>query len=154
MKTISHLILLLVIALQSCSEQASTTQAITGHIDNNSEYRGGANPPDFLLAQLAVYHPSANQTFYVRDANNYLPFSTVITTFVTDANGDYTLNLPQGNYAVIGQDKYDFEQNPQATPGCDYLAQPDFTLNVVSGQGVYSSQFTLKRNNCTLALPN
>lgn len=138
----------------SCSSSSSSKQVITGHIENNSEYRGGANPPDFLLEQLAVYKPSSNQTFYVRNATNYQPFAPLITTFSTDVNGDFSINLPEGSYAVICQDKYDFEQNTQATIDCNYLAEPDFTITVTNDQPNYNLQYTNKRNNCTEALPN
>lgn len=138
----------------SCSSTSNSNQVITGHIENNSEYRGGANPPDFLLEELAVYKPSSNQTFYVRNATNYQPFAPIITSFSTDGNGDFAIDLPEGNYAVICQDKYDFEQNPQATANCEYLIQPDFVLNIVASQQNYSCQYTNTRNNCTTHLPN
>jgi hypothetical protein len=137
-----------------CSSSTSTHTTINGHIENNAEYRGGANPPDFILEELAIYKPSANQTFYVRDAANYQPFTPISGSFSTDVNGDFSINLPEGNYAVICQDKYDFEQNPQATIECNYLAEPDFTLSITNGQQNYNLQYTNKRNNCTEALPN
>lgn len=148
------LFIILIIFTISCSSSSSSKQVIIGHIENNSEYRGGANPPDFLLEELAVYKPSANQTFFVRNAANYQPFIPIITSFSTDANGNFSIDLPKGNYAVICQDKYDFEQNPQATIECNYLAEPDFTLTINNNQQNYNLQYTNKRNNCTEALPN
>lgn len=148
------LFIILIIFIISCSCSSSSKQVITGHIENNSEYRGGANPPDFILEELAIYKPSANQTFFVRNAANYQPFTPIITSFSTDVNGNFSIDLPEGNYAVICQDKYDFEQNPQATIECNYLAEPDFTLTITDGQQNYNLQYTNTRNNCTNALPN
>lgn len=154
MRTISFFTLVISLICYSCSSSLSTTQTVTGHIENNAEYRGGANPPDFLLEELAVYKPSSNQTFYVRNADNYAPFTAVLYTFNTDANGNFSIDIPEGNYAVICADKYNFEQSSQATSACVYLTEPDFLLNVDLMQQNYNFQFTNKRNNCTNALPN
>lgn len=140
--------------LGSCSTASTDSGMIAGHIENNSEYRGGANPPESLIQELLIYKPSGNQVFYIRDAVNYQPFSPIIDTFTTDALGNYQLALAPGMYAVIGQEKYDFEQNPIATTDCSYLAEPDFVLQVTSGQNDYTSQYTLKRNHCLAAYPN
>jgi hypothetical protein len=121
---------------------------IAGKIDNNSEYNGGPPPPQELLDALAVYHPSANQLFYVRNAANYAPFTPIITTFTTDATGTYSLNLPLGTYAIVSQDKYDFEQNVLATADCVYLQQPDYLLTVVSTPQLYNWSYTAKANVC------
>ena len=147
MKTVYFLIGV-VLFFQSCSK-LSTNQVMTGYIENNSEYKGGAAPPDFLLADLAIYRVSANQIFYVRPALNYAPFTPIITSFVTDANGNYSLNLPDGDYAIICKEKYDFEQNPMIITPCIYLNEPDFLLTIVSTQSNYSNQYTDKRNDCT-----
>jgi len=142
-------ILLMVVVLSSCtSNTASVTMTIAGKIDNNSEYNGGPPPPQELLDALAVYHPSANQLFYVRNAANYVPFSPTISTFTTDAAGNYSLNLPVGNYAIVSQEKYDFEQNALATADCVYLQQPDYLLTVVSTPQLYNWSYTAKANVC------
>lgn len=149
MKKIIH-ILLAVIILSSCtSNTTSDTINITGKINNNSEYNGGAPPPQEVLDALAVYNPSANQLFYVRNAANYAPFTQVITSFTTDANGNYSLNLPVGSYAILCKDKYDFEQNQMATADCFYLQQPDKILNVVNTLQIYNWSYTAKANVCT-----
>lgn len=135
--------------LNACSSSSSReNQLITGTITNNSEYKGGANPPQEILDALAVYHPSANQIFYIRSATNYAPFTNIIGTFSTDSNGNYSISLPTGSYGVIGQEKYEFEQNPLAEANCGYLQTPDFMLNIVSNQQVYISQYTDKLNYC------
>ena len=135
--------------LKSCSSSSSQqSQLVTGNITNNSEYKGGANPPQEILDALAIYSPSANQNFYIRNASNYAPFSNIIGTFTTDNGGNYTTTLPVGSYAIIGQEKYDFEQNPLADVNCDYLQVPDFTLTIVSNQANYISQYTDKANYC------
>lgn len=142
------------VSLLSCSNDTKIdNQTISGYIENNNEYRGGANPPQFILDDLEIYHPSANQTFYVRNAVNYMSFTSVITSFVTDANGNYNLILPEGSYAIISQEKYDYEQNPLANSSCDYLQQPDFVININLNQQNYFNQYTSKLNYC-IAFPN
>ncbi|MCZ8197502.1 MAG: hypothetical protein O9267_07840 [Flavobacterium sp.] len=133
----------------ACSSTSETkNQIVNGFIKNNSEYIGGANPPESLLEGLAIYQPSANQHFYVRNLANYAPFTPFVTSFTTDANGNYNINLPVGNYAIIGQEKHDFELNPYALSSCEYIQTPDFILNVTSNQSNYTSQFTRKANYC------
>ncbi len=148
MKKIAPYILIALI-LSSCTSSTSNVNiTIEGKINNNSEYNGGSPPPQEILDALAVYNPSANQLFYVRNAANYAPYSQIITSFTTDANGDYMLNLPIGSYAIISKDKYDFEQNPMATADCTYLQQPDKILNVVSTPQIYNWSYTAKANVC------
>jgi hypothetical protein len=142
-------LLLFTFLLNACSSSSSReSQLIIGTITNNSEYKGGANPPQEILDMLAVYHPSANQNFYIRNATNYAPFTNTIDSFTTDTNGNYSISLPVGSYGVIGQEKYEFEQNPLADVDCEYLQTPDFILTVVSNQQVYVSQYTDKLNYC------
>jgi hypothetical protein len=142
-------ILFTVIVLSSCSSNQSIENVtIAGKINNNSEYNGGANPPQELLDALAIYNPSANQLFYVRNAINYAPFTAAITSFSTDVNGNYSLNLPVGTYAIVCKDKYEFEQNQLATADCIYLQQPDGILTVVSAPQVYDWSYTAKANVC------
>jgi hypothetical protein len=152
MKKICFL-LFFVFLLNACSSSSSQqSQLVIGTISNNSEYKGGANPPQEILDALAIYSPSANQTFYIRNALNYNPFTPIIGTITTDNNGNYSASLPVGSYAIISQEKYDFEQNPLADVNCGYLQVPDFTLTIVANQVNYNSQYTDKVNYC-LALP-
>ncbi len=142
-------ILFTVIVLSSCSSNpANVPVTIAGKINNNSEYNGGPPPPQEVLDALAVYSPSANQLFYVRNAINYAPFSPTISSFSTDANGNYSLNLPVGSYAIISRDKYEFEQNQMATLDCIYLQQPDYIMTVVSTPQAYDWSYTAKANVC------
>ena len=144
-----NIVFLTVIFAFGCSSSSETkNQPINGHIENNSEYVGGANPPESILEELELYQPSDNQNFYVRNLANYAPFTPFITSFTTDANGNYNINLPIGNYAIICQEKHDFELNPYALSSCEYIQTPDFILNVTSNQSNYSSQFTRKANYC------
>lgn len=139
--------------LNACSSSSSgEKQLITGKITNNSEYKGGANPPQEILDELALYKPSSNQTFYIRNASNYEPFTNIIDSFTTDVNGNYSISIPIGSYGVISSEKYEFEQNPSANSSCEYLQSPDYILNVVANQQVYISQYTDKLNYC-LPLP-
>lgn len=146
-------LLLFTFLLNACSSSSiKENKLIFGKITNNSDYKGGANPPQEILDALVVYHPSANQTFYIRNASNYTPFTNIIDSFTTDSNGNYSVSLPVGSYAVISQQKYEFEQNPLADVNCDYIQTPDFIVNIVANQQIYISQYTDKLNHC-LPLP-
>lgn len=141
------------IFLISCSSNAVlVNQIVQGRLTNNSQYKGGANPPQEILDELAIYKPSSNQIFHVRNGTNYQPFSANIISFNTDSDGNYTINLPVGVYGVITEEKFEFEQNPYATADCEYIQEPDFILTVVENQTIYVNQFTDKANYC-LAYP-
>ena len=148
MKKTICLLLIIFFGYACSSNSASQDQVVQGKIQNNSEYESGANPSPEILAALAIYKPTANQTFYVRSAANYAPFTPVLYTFTTNANGNFTTTLPIGTYAVLGQKKYTFEQNPLANAGCAYLHEPDFLLTVVANPPTYLSVFTEKANYC------
>jgi hypothetical protein len=137
----------------SCSTSSTTNQNITGKIENNSDYFGGANPPQFIIDELQVYKPTSNELFYVRNALNYAPYTPTITSFITNATGNYVLNLPAGNYAITSEEKYEYEQNPIVPTDCDFLKTPDFFLTISPNQQNYSNQYTRKLNYC-LPLPN
>jgi hypothetical protein len=108
MKTLQ--IILLSFVIFSCSTNNVSVQNVSGNIENNSEYFGGANPPQFIIDDLQVFQPSANQLFYVRNALNYAPYTPTISNFTTNANGGYILSLPTGNYAIISKERYDYEK--------------------------------------------
>jgi len=121
---------------------------ISGHIENNQQYIGGARPPEELLEKLAIYYPSSEQLFYVRNSNNEL-----ITSFKTDSNGNYSLQLPNGTYGVFRQEKQEYKQSKTSKPKCDWVNIPDFTLTITEKQSDYSNQYTIDRNFCLEPIP-
>lgn len=150
----SFQLVFLSLILFSCSTTNSvSTQSFSGNIENNSEYFGGANPPDFILYELQVYKPSSNQVFYVRNALNYAPYTPTIASFTTNASGNYILNLTSGNYGIISKEKYDYEQNPAVPNDCEFLKTPDFLLTITPKLQSYSNKYTRKLNYC-LPIPN
>ena len=142
MRALNPFYFALIILLQACIPTGNPSININGNIQNNSNYCGGAAPSQEMLDQLAIYRPSANQTFYIRQGILNRPFTPVYKTFTTDANGLYTVILPVGNYAVITQEKFDMEHHPEIDSTCTWLQAPDFNLNVVSTQQVYNKQYT------------
>ncbi len=127
---------------------------INGNVENNSDYCGGAAPPQDLLDQLAMYHPSALQKFYVRQGNVAMPFTPVYTFFTTDSLGNYTISLPAGQYTVISEEKYLTESNPAIDSSCTYLHTPDFSLNILASQTAYTNSYTITCNyTCTGQMP-
>ena len=143
------ILILIIIAIQSCATSTkSVNQTITGNIQNNSNYLGGANPPQEIVDNLAVYRPSENQTFYVRSGDTNTPYTTVLTSFTTNASGNYSLDLQPGIYSIISQQRFNFEQVIPASQTCNWLLEPDFVLIVTAAQNSYSNQYTITRNYC------
>ena len=121
-KSITFVYLLIAIIFQSCSNSDENSNIeIIGNLKNNSEYQGGAAPPQSLLDQLAIYNNSVNQTFYVRSGSQNTPFTPILTSFTTDANGDFNLNLPVGIYSVITQRKFHYEQTLNSDSTCEWI---------------------------------
>lgn len=152
MKKLIYLTLFSVV-IQSCSTTSVSLQNINGNIQNNSDYLTGANPPQEILDNLAVYHPSESQTFYVRTGNVNVPFSPITTLITTDAIGNYSTTLSPGIYSVISQRKYIYEITSPNAATCDWLKTPDFILIVTPTQTAYSNQYTINLNYCE-PLPN
>lgn len=157
MKNLFYLLLTYVV-LQSCKQQpyTLTSTVVSGTIENNSNYCGGAAPSEELLQELLTYQPSANQTFYVRQGTVAAPFSGVYLQFTTDANGNYSISLPDGNYTVVCQEKYNLESSPSVVDSsCSYLHTADFNFVVSSSLSIQNKQYTKTCNyDCLGTVPN
>ncbi|WP_395052763.1 hypothetical protein [Flavobacterium sp.] len=147
-----YILLFLISIVFGCSSSNYTTsnQAITGNIQYNKEYEGGAAPPQELLDELAIYKFSSNETYYVRTGINNIPFTPIYTTFTTDLNGNFKVKLPIGNYCVMTQKRYLYEQSLNSTTDCQWINSSDFNLNVTSTNQPQEIIFTDTRNNCLL----
>ena len=138
--------------LWSCGTTKENTEQskvkVSGHIENNSRYLGGARPPQELLDQLAVYHASANQQFYIKNNKN-----VEIANFTTNTDGNYDIELPIGNYSVFRKEKHDYEKSLAPKTQCDWVKLPDFTISVTKNQTQLNNQYTIDWNSCSEPRP-
>lgn len=153
-------LIVLVIAcffVQSCKKEDAIELLapkfkISGHIYNNSNYCGGANPPEELLIYLNTERPTANAKFYIRKGTINKPNTTIYKIISTDSDGLFSSNLPKGKYVAITDEKFNLESNPLMA-GCEWLTKPDFKIIVSEENTNLQAHFTLYCNPC-LGTPN
>lgn len=98
----------------SCKKQKVT---ITGTININNPYCGGAAPPpDIANGSLSPYQ---NSVFYLVIANDTT--RTPFLRFTTSNNGSFEIKVPQNSYWIFHEDKMlpfniFYKQNSQNTP--------------------------------------
>ncbi len=132
-----------ILVFHACLPTASTSFLVKGTIEYNSNYCGGAAPPQELLDELAIYRNAVNEKYYIRKGNTNTPFTPVFSSFTTDSSGNYSVYLPIGNYAVISQEKYNMEQGEISDSSCTYLLTPDFTITVTNASNqIHNKKYT------------
>ncbi len=116
-KFILYYILLLVLVFAACKIAGGTTTdgihhqnktfRLSGNVTYTSDYCGGAEPPETLLQELAKPRPYAGKKFYIRGGETNNLKSKILYTVVTDSLGNYSINLPVGNYCMIDEYRKD-----------------------------------------------
>ena len=77
------------------------TFKVTGHITIVKPYCGGAAPSKEILAESRKAQPYAKQALLVRKGKTNALSTGLVTRAVTDANGDFSLQLPDGDYCIV-----------------------------------------------------
>ena len=104
------LLLLFILCLGSCraskppvANEANLpgTYTISGSVVQTSSYCGGANPPKELLRQMATPVPYAGKQFYIKSGNENDLAMPVITSFMTDSIGNFSIHLTPGIYSIV-----------------------------------------------------
>ena len=85
----------------SYTTNPANTYIIRGSVSQVFPYCGGARPTREILEQMATPMPYPGKTFYIKPgAVNNLELS-VITSFTTDSNGNFSIHLPPGIYSIV-----------------------------------------------------
>ena len=74
---------------------------VNGKLMQTSSYCGGAQPSAEMLAEVQKPVPYANKVFYVRKGKVNSTKAEVITSFTTDANGEFSFVITPGTYSII-----------------------------------------------------
>lgn len=116
-KFVLYYIVLLILIMTACkvSEKDSNdlgrhrkkTFKLSGKITYTSDYCGGPPPSSIILDRLAIPSPYLGKTFYIRAGERNNLSSPILCTFVTDSLGNYSIELPQGNYCIIDEFRKD-----------------------------------------------
>jgi len=110
----SHLFLLVVVAMLSLSAKQKTKKLmVSGTITQTSDYCGGAAPSEALLQMLRTPQALEGKKIFVRKGTANDASKKVITETLSDANGNFKLQLPAGVYCLVFEDKSSDFKTPQ-----------------------------------------
>jgi hypothetical protein len=99
-------------AARPAAKQKVRRMTITGTVVETHDYCGGANPLPEMLEALRKGTPVANKTFYVRAGSVNSAKQAVLLQFNTDAQGNFKIALPAGDYCIVEESKKDKSQMP------------------------------------------
>lgn len=74
---------------------------VKGKLMQTSKYCGGAKPTEEVLNEANTPKPYENKVFYVRKGKVNSTKAEVITSFTTDANGEFSFQITPGTYSII-----------------------------------------------------
>ncbi len=81
--------------------------SISGKVVQTSAYCGGAAPPEELLESLRKEKPFPNKALVVRAGSANTLKSPVLREFTVDAEGNFKISLPPGEYCILDAAKRD-----------------------------------------------
>ena len=98
---------------------------ISGTVFETRQYCGGANPSEEILEAVRRPRPLANYELYVRSGSANALANPVLLKFISDANGNFQIALPEGEYCIIEAAKKDALKVPDFTGENRKLAKID-----------------------------
>lgn len=78
---------------------------VTGNILVKSPYCGGAAPSQEILDKAAIPQPFAKQSFLIRSGKTNALGTNLVTRVMTDAKGDFKVDLQAGTYCMVLAEK-------------------------------------------------
>lgn len=137
---------------------SSAMYEVKGKVVSSSDYCGGIAPSPEMRKQLKTPNPFASATLYIKNAGGEaLAQQSVITTVHTNEQGEFSVRLPSGNYAVVTEAKtrsYNYPNlPPSAKPNAElcqkWLNTADFYLKVPDDKDKLPTyKMHLSCNNC------
>lgn len=89
------------ILLLSAQLTAQDKHTISGKILFTTSYCGGPAPSKEMLEEHATPRPYTGKTLYVKKGKVNLAENKVILSFKADEKGNFSFNLPPGEYSVV-----------------------------------------------------
>lgn len=81
------------------------TYTVSGHINIIGSYCGGAAPTPEVLKAAEKPQPYAKQSLLIRKGKTNVLGTSLATRTMTDANGDFSVMLPAGDYCLVLAEK-------------------------------------------------
>lgn len=132
-----------------------------GKVSYTAQYCGGAAPSQEMLDEMAKEKPYANSVLCVKTLSETdLKSKPVITKVTTDENGNFSVVLDKGKYALVTEDKtQDFSKGIMAKFGnssncISWQNTPDMTFTIAKKSKIVTNlRFDRQCNPCTPPRP-
>lgn len=121
------------------STKKQRTYIVSGTVQQTFSYCGGARPSQAMLDKLAMPKTYPDKKFYVRKGNANNSNAKIVTTFITDSAGGFSIRLKPGIYSIIVEEQLHpikpneyINENQQMDSKCldEWWAKPYYLLEV------------------------
>ena len=99
------IILLMISALTSCAQRKPKLYKVSGTVTATYSYCGGARPSEEMLAELKRPKPMAEKKLFIKTGNSNSKNNQALKSFITDADGHFTIELEKGLYCIVEENK-------------------------------------------------
>jgi hypothetical protein len=101
---------------KASGRKPAATRAVSGKVVETGDYCGGAAPTEQMLEWLRKEKLVPRKELFVR-AGTANRSSPIVLKFATDAEGNFRISLPPGDYCIIEESKKEPPKAPKASKG-------------------------------------
>lgn len=126
---------------------------LSGKIAHTRSYCAGIAPPPGALDKQKIPQPYANRTLFVKQGTGDWASKAIFHKFSTDENGNFSVELPQGDYGIFIESKiaeYDnkYAQGQGKDSCAKWRSKPDITWKIEKNAKNQSFSFHTYCNPC------
>jgi len=88
-------------------EEKKITHTISGKVTTAGSYCGGVAPTEEMLQRVQARRPMSGFVIYVKKGTENRLTSPIIDSTYTNSNGEYSFELPKGEYVLIQKNQLD-----------------------------------------------
>jgi hypothetical protein len=103
------------VVVEKGSDKIIKVYKLSGQITYTRSYCGGIAPKPDMVEKQNTPQPYSNRTLFIKQASDNLYQQPLFHSFTTDSNGKFSLELPQGDYAILDEAKIKTYDNDYAT---------------------------------------
>ncbi len=101
---------------KASGRKPAATRTVSGKVVETNDYCGGAAPTEEMLEWLRKEKPVPRKELFVR-AGTANGSSRILLKFTTDAEGNFKISLPSGDYCIIEESKREPPKVPHTSKG-------------------------------------
>lgn len=104
------------VAPEPLARKTTGKRTISGKVVQTSDYCGGAAPTQEMIEFLKKEKPFPHKELFIRPGtlNRFRP---ILQKFVADAEGNFKIALPPGDYCLVEESKKDEPKIPESAKG-------------------------------------